>query len=510
MKLKLFISTFVKNEFKSILGKRKSNFWILLAVFLCSLGALEFSRAGMSYLSYKMNDPFINWVEVSSNGDFGEFRAETAETETCNRFGIGACEENNFQFTQLYNKDGGKIGVVGRTIGYESRLLERILDDDNTVVRRSTPMKDNDYGWIVTQEIMENLGYDKPKEYPIFLNIAMKGDEHQISEWRIPNHGDGWIAFPIPIIAVVKQLPDLLDFMTPMKYFEQKEKKRPSPFNISKQREYYNDIFFVSTDVEGMNHTVIQIMNESGLNFDINPDEIEPYNESLRPAYKMRVVVYDTVPALLNDAAQKVVTSNPEIIRVFEYKFRDNVDKGGADYLSFMFDDLSKVSDFAKWAKSEYSVRIDMTQIEAKNNFNTFNLLATVLCIAIMILSVLFLAIFLWFLIDSHFRAISKNLGTIMAFGLPNKTIIHIYRSVFMKMVLYSIGLALLILGVTELLMSLLGITQEGGIHYITLFDWWVWALIIIIPILTAIVVTMTMQRKLQSTPGDLIFERNN
>ena len=77
-------------------------------------------------------------------------------------------------------------------------------------------------------------------------------------------------------------------------------------------------------------------------------------------------------------------------------------------------------------------------------------------------------------------------------------------------MILYSLGAAIAALGIIELLFLLVGVTREGRMEFISLADWVVWLFIIIIPILTAIVVSATMKQKLKANPGDLIFERNN
>ena len=509
MKLKLFTKTFTKNEFRTILGKRMSNFWILLVVFLCSIGALEFSRAGMRYLEYKMSDPFINWVEIQEQGEFKLFSEEMRDTAIRGEYNIGDYEENFFEFHQIWGIKG-KYRADGRTIAFNSRLLDRILDEDNIVIPPLDPITDCDYGWIVTQELMERLGYDDPQNYPVFINIATTGDTTNIREWGLTDYGEGkWMSCPVPILAVVKQLPNLLDFMAPRLFYAQWNNKNTRPFDYSAHPEYYGDLKFVVSDTSGVAAAMRTILDEDSVQYGDYFEPYTDYRESIIPAHLLRIVIYDSVFAPVNHAAQRIVDAIPGVTRYYDYAF-GNEFKGKINYISIMFDDLGKVSDFSKWARDNYAIRIDMAQIEAKENFKTFNILASVLCVAIMILSVLFVTIFLWFLIDSHFRAISKNLGTIMAFGLPNRTIIHIYLRVFLRMVLCSLVIAVVLLGVTELVLSLLGVERAGGMHYIILNDAWVWALIVIIPLLTTVVVTLTMRGKLKAKPGDLIFERNN
>lgn len=211
---------------------------------------------------------------------------------------------------------------------------------------------------------------------------------------------------------------------------------------------------------------------------------------------------------MTNKAADLICHSNCDITRIYEYEFGDERDVK-TDYISFMFDDLSKVAEFSKWAK-DFGVRIDMAQIEAKNHFNIFNGLTAIMCLAIVILSILFVSIFVWFLIDSHFRSISKNLGTFMAFGLSNKAIVKIYLQAFMRMLLTSLILAISLLAILEYLCVFIGWMRPNQFRYFSIEDIWVWIMILLVILLSVIVICFTIRKKLNVTPGDLIFDRNN
>ena len=512
MKLRLFVKTFEKNEFRSILGKGKSNFWILLIVFLCSIGALCFSRAGMQYLKYKMEDPFINWVEIRKQGNFDRFKDDITRTEELkDSFSINVIEANNYVNEYVAGTNINKpYFAEGQTIAYDSRLLARILDEENAVIVREEKLQANDYGWIVTQELMERLGFDSSERYPLIITESkLSGDtvNEKIEEWHIPVNNKRQLVIPIPVIAVVRQLPSMLDFIVPKYYYNQWNDKE-QPFNILHHPDYFEDLKFVVEDTSLSIVGIRRILDKQGINYDRN-FEVKQVLCTLRPSFQVRIAIYDSSIANINDAAKSVVDNLKDVYRVYDYFF-DNGMELETDYISVMFNDLSMVSDFAKWVKNEYGIKIDMTQIEAKKNFEIFSILIGVLCVAIILLSILFVSIFLWFLIDSHFKAISKNLGTIMAFGLPNKTIIKIYGTVFLKMILWSLAIAFAILGAIELILLSLGVTREGGIEYISLMDWVIGLFVVVVPLLTVLVINFTMKQKLQATPGDLIFERTN
>jgi len=103
MKKERYTDIFVKREFKSIVGKGWRNFWILAAVFMVTIFALEFSRSGVKFLSYKMSDPFINWIDVKEQTNFEAFMEET--TRLKDTFNISTIEENNYILEYVFTKD---------------------------------------------------------------------------------------------------------------------------------------------------------------------------------------------------------------------------------------------------------------------------------------------------------------------------------------------------------------------------------------------------------------------
>jgi hypothetical protein len=132
------------------------------------------------------------------------------------------------------------------------------------------------------------------------------------------------------------------------------------------------------------------------------------------------------------------------------------------------------------------------------------------LCLFIAIIAIAFVAIFLYFLIDSHFRRISKNLGTIMAFGLGNKQIIKIYLSVFLLMITVSLLSVIAALRLSEIVFNTMHWWQyEGKMPHFSLCDAWVIITILVIPLISTLATVIFLSNKLKATPGDLIFERN-
>jgi hypothetical protein len=502
--MKLYNKLFTTKEFRSIIGKGWQNFWILFLVFLLTIFALEFSRSGLKYLSYKMSDPFINWIEVKEQGDFQRFMEDIEKQKS--DFSISTVEANNYILEYIFNNDFKKIRVEGRTIAHDSKLFDKILDSENAIIVRQRVISQNDYGWIVTKDLMTRLGYEDETHYPLFINYTFPGDTANLNHFGIKNFND-YFKIPIPVIAVVNQLPDLLDFITPT-YFMQQNTSGSHPFNISTHEEYYQDLVLaIENSDEEIEKEIRSKLDNSGVQYDYDWEKGD-YELALRSATKYRIIIRDSLVQRLNAVAEEI-SSELNIYRIYDYDFDEGYQLR-ANYLSFMFTDLSKVPDFAKWSKEEHGIRIDMTQIEAKENFNIFNILAWSLCIAISIIAIVFIAIFLYFLIDSHFHRISKNLGTIMAFGLSNSAIIKIYLTVFLGLIFTSLVTVVIVLFVGEYLCNFLQWTREGGLPYFSIRDGFVLAIIGVLPVISAIVTVIFLNFKLKATPGDLIFGRNN
>ena len=61
-----YIRLFIKRESRVVLGKNNSTLWLLSVVLAVTFLAISFSNASLNYLSHKMEDPFINWVDIKN------------------------------------------------------------------------------------------------------------------------------------------------------------------------------------------------------------------------------------------------------------------------------------------------------------------------------------------------------------------------------------------------------------------------------------------------------------
>lgn len=495
--MKTYKGVFRRNEFYTVLGRRQYNLWILVVVFVLVIGSLAFSTAGRSFLKKKMEDPFINWVNVSNEPELENFykaleEGLKGEDSAIMRFEIDAVERNNYMVEFL---EGGKR-MIGRTLSSQSGLWEKILHPSNTMVCRFEDIKEGDFGWVVSADFLEGLGYGiNEKDYPLFLSWAYRSQEGEHS-------------IPIPLMAVVERLPDDIDFVTTNYFYEQRFDET-HPFDVEDSSRYFNRVQFVSGS-EDMQDTLRHFFDS--VKVELEWEASEPYGLAYREAWLYSAIIYDTMVRLgqMDTLCRDICKKFPDVYRCYEYEFGKGFELN-PDYVSVMFRNLTRVKEFQLWAKEKYGVRIDMAQIEAKENFNIFNNLAVGLCVAIILMAISFVSIFLYFLISAHFQKISKNLGTIMAFGLDNRNIVRIYTGVFMMLIILGLLVALVLLLSFQLIFQRCGIGYDlnGEVYpYLDLWNAWVGWVLLGILTLSGLVIVIFLSRKLKSTPGDLIYER--
>ena len=515
-----YFKLFLKRELLSVFGKKWKNLWIISAVFFVTIGSLGLSRAGLDFLCKKMEDPFIQWIEIKEQGaKFNDFKKYTEETKTRNNtFRISSIEANNYVIEYVLDKDNKNIRVEGRTISADSKLLDRILDKTNaTKCVRNKHIEKKDYGWIVTKGMMERLGYTEANGYPLFINLAYPSVPENLTKYGLQGYGTNlnFASVPIPIIAVVDRLPNLLDFMT-TNYFYRQLECGSNPFNISIHELYYTDLYIATVcDNNEFNDYLVDCLNSSGLQYDEGFD-VEEFDLSFEPLTKYRIIIRnDSTQATssfygkLNKLADSICKSSDyKCYRIYEYDLESSIADSSysPDYLSYLFDDLSYVRNFADSAFQKYGIKVEMSQVEAKGNFKSFNDMANALCYAIIVISIGFIVIFLLFLIDNHFQKISPNLGTIMAFGLDNTQIKKIYLCVFIFLILIGLAIASVALCIIQGTLSVMGIVHNlNGLPYLKMNDLWVALYMLGILIVTFVVIMPTLHQKLKATPGELI-----
>ena len=133
-----YFRLFVKREGKVVLGKNFSNLWLLAAVLTATFLAIAFSNASLDYLSYKMDDPFINWVDIKNEygeGDFYGLEAALDSEENKQLYHYYNYQADYYFSFMFFGKEANNVQYLKcrffQNLG--TPLVEAILSDDNVV-----------------------------------------------------------------------------------------------------------------------------------------------------------------------------------------------------------------------------------------------------------------------------------------------------------------------------------------------------------------------------------------
>ena len=510
-----YFKLFVRREGKVVLGRHYSNLWLLTSVLTLTFLAISFSNASLEYLSFKMNDPFINWVDIKNEygeGDMTGLMKGLADSTVREEYHFVDLQMDYTTNKNFFGKDDDLIQYLSIRFFHSmagNPLMESILDEDNVVDGASveySELTDDMVGVIITQDVMKRLGYTDKPAFIDFLGASDGADQLGFNLLL----QDRYARFPIPVIAIVKRLPGNMDMISTRYFYARLENDMTYPFNLNNREYAVSAHYFVPEGVDADEFSSF-LSTTYGKDCDVRSSFIPsvvtyakgtligmsgPYHAEIDPFEIKRVD--DAVSQKFGELGVK---------RVFDCKFVDRTLPQG-DYLSVQFRDLNRIREFETYVKDTYKVKIEMSQINAKENFNAVSVMANILSWAIVAFSILCIILFIVNLFQSYFQKVKKNLGTFKAFGISNRQLISVYLLIMLLTILVSIIVSLSLSYTIEALLPLLGIMKDGTFNYFMLSNAKTFYSIVIILVASMLTVFIVMKRLLSATPGNLIYDR--
>ncbi|MBR4996050.1 MAG: ABC transporter permease [Alistipes sp.] len=529
MKIKDIISTdyfklFVKREGRVVLGKHYSSLWLLCSVLTATFLAIAFSNASLDYLSYKMNDPFINWVDIPNSFGADEFRGfEQAlqNDENKEKFHYRNHQTDKYWYMLYYNSNKESVNLRQRFFAeISSPLVQAIMDEENVVggnCIESSLIDNTSYGVIITSDALHNkLGY---KDVPAFIYYKAHIDS-EASYYGVDFLTEGMDGYedihfamvPVPVLAVVERLPSNMDIIG-TKFFYQQNLERA--FNLSEPSYFSSLIYYVPENVDAdkfkkdldeisksMTEASIYMMDDLELPRMVGCKE----GQFVALFYDYEDEVDFEINKQINNKLLDTYESDGvcRIYRYLEYEPHDDDD----NYISVHFADLDMISAFQEFAKSQYNIDIEMSQISAKENFNEVSIMANILSWTMIVFAIVCIILFIVNLLQSYFQKVKRNLGTFKAFGIGNYELILVYVLIMMATICVSIVMSLAVAYFIQEFLSIVGIQKDGMFDYLSLWSsktFWAVLVIINASIYTVYVV---MRNLLKDTPGNLIYDR--
>jgi hypothetical protein len=510
-----FFNLFLLKEGKELLGKKYKNFWILLAILFGTFLTIGFANGSLEYLQKKMSDPFVNWVSVEvpfgrNNVQIIVDQLQTPEIKQKYELDtITGYFELMLQLTGP-EKNNSKF-FMGRSISAHSPIQKQVLSGKNFVQGRKM-IFENDYGLILTQDIFEELGYNRNSSV-VFMSLS-------ISDTLKLN-------VPVPIIAVVQELPGLADFAFTPYFYYQRNYGSPNPFRIDKYRTINFSVKSNKNEIEAqmneLQDSLFSMLNNSSFNEKFGPRS----NVQIDSVYMNGGLVVEInffpepdeaeLKAIYNEIVESEQLSKFQLTRIYNFDFnyiQNNV-RNEFHLLSVYFEDLNNIREFKNYLKLEHDMEIDMSLIEAKENYNFISRLTRIISVILIAFSIFSLSLFTSNVFVRHVEKIGMNLGTFKAFGLNNRVLKKIYLLLIFSLLLSAIVISLILawilgeLGIINLVLSILDYKLESNQDFFNLGSYW--TLIFVAIILTALYAFLNRitNNQLKKTPGDLIYGRD-
>lgn len=505
-----FKKLFYKKEGLELLGDHYKNLWIILFILFFTFLAIGFANGSLEYLGKKMNDPFINWVNIDvpyrDSERISDIKYELNADSLKQKFHFSNIT-GHYGFSLYFQnlQKGGAQQAIGRTIDLDNPLLSEILRKNNVVSGRGF-VDEEDFGIIVTADLLKKFGY--PLNTP-FIQMSFPLDQYEDC------------LLPLPIVGVVRELPGLASFAaTPYLYSQRVIAAKGSPFLPSHTRDL---IVYTPTDSAG----VFKVLDAVKLFFKSRAEYKRydpmfasmPFDASYRRGYNITISFFPnpdekTLDKIFNDLSASDELKGMALTRNFKYKFYSTYEYRNYDNLSVNFNSLDNIRAFQEYFSRRFNIQIDMAQIEAKENYNFVSKLTQIISFILIVFSVLSISLFIYNILTRHLDKIKMNIGTFKAFGLSNKQLLQIYFKIILTFVTFSVLLALAcswLFGALKglrLLLSIFSNKLEEGESYFSLWSFWTLLSLLLIFLVTSIVSYYSIQKMINKTPGDLIYNR--
>lgn len=490
---------FFQRENEQLQGRNRLSLWVTCAVFFVAILSAGFSVASMNYLEEKMSDPFVTCIDIAVDQLWSKGYDELNHFVTSHQTTLGySSPENVYLLSERFQiSENRTIQLDGRTLSMNSPLKNTtILSINNVIQQRVEPIKDSDFGIILSEEGLEKL--ELKGECPAFLR-------------QVVDINDSTYYFSVPVLAVVKRLPNMCDFVVTYAYAQQEIAEGAHHFNLSYDQ-YNKELWIVTFDhqIEEIEQFILQQEGDARVSS-------VPYFGSWSNDHNMLVIKSDTEnrSEYYSKLFQSVREHYPDVEHIIDFNYNANIVNANRPQIVscyFKQDSLEyKVEQFSTILDQETKYKIDMSKVENLKNLARVQQMGNTLSFCILLIVIIFISVFIYFLLNTHFQKIQRNLGTFKAFGVSESMIRRVYLLIIYNLIIPAYVIALAISWATSLVINTIApITDDKGQYAI--FDCLVWqngALLLLTLIFATITTILVVRKLLSHTPGDLIYNRN-
>lgn len=507
------------SRFRSVFrkGRQESLAWhgrnsiLLTAMLLITLLSIAFGRGGLNVLADKMDDPFVRWLEIpiSSTMDisYEMLQDSLSIQEVCSRYRIaGVSTFSRFHKMLWSQNQNGVRSAVGRTISIEDPLMEKLISPENLVKGKGFD-SDQTPAWILSTDFVVQFCNG---EIPPFVRTIYPCRDSEEHDYIVP----------IPVVGVVKHLPNNALFVTTPFYYEQLNSPK-LPLNPRTTRDL---VLFIDTDqptIEKMHVSLTNYLLNHPFYGKYSPFILEPaiYSESWLPGYQLRVSFRGEQDVEFLTTLAQEISELPEFVdtkvtHLFNHRWAKNEAALQPTSVSLYLSTLENLSSLRDYMMDPFKIEISMENVETKNNFHFIAGLTHILGIVIMIVSIVGIAIFIMSIMLQILHQQRVFIGIYTANGITDGSMQRVFMRMLFpflaKAVIGAGSLAILLseTGAMARLLRLLGLNLEKNGKYFDLLSPEALVFAAVLFATAILVVFFNAKGFLDHSPGDLIYER--
>ncbi len=524
---------FLVKEGRSLIGKGYTNLIALIAILSITLLAIGFANGSLEYLNKKLNDPFVNWITITipqSRADQTNKMLQTLNSDevkkeysiksvlTYKEQALGFKDGNSAVFNEAQGRSV-QLGTYG-----EDPMIQDIMKDDNRIFGDAHGFRGaKDLSIIVTERFLKQFNYNRETPLVYFDNPVKDTLSNK------------WISLPVPIgiRGVVKEMPGKVDFIYSQYFLQAYLQTNECTFDIRKKHDIK---IIVAGDKELANSVIAAVKSFFEFNDEFSKYDPLPFNPAINKDshhnyYEFLIGFYpwpltdDTVNLVYNKLinSTQMAPYKKDVFRTYRYDdFAENFSQPPRfDIMSINFEKLDHVRKFGSFISYNFNsiddrklgniIEVDLANIREKENFLFLSNTAKIISFLVLIFGLITVILFISNLLKSHLSKIQMNIGTYKAFGLADKEAQGIYFIIILRFILvclfssfiFSFGAGFFIDTVLKEYIFI-----EDNNSFFKLIDSFTFYSIFIIIGSGIVVSWYTVNRMLNKSPGDLIFNR--
>jgi ABC-type antimicrobial peptide transport system permease subunit len=367
-------------------------------------------------------------------------------------------------------------------------------------------------GVVVTERYLREVGLDIDSSIFMPLKFDQNGTDF----------GDLATIIPIPIVAVVKEIPGKFDlgFNNVFSAALRDNNGMFSPFS-------YNSLTYYFTEKPKSTKSLKKLLEEfqsknQDIEFIISP--IKTYDLSYKGGHYLKLQFldskkYDLIEEINKDISRLLREYGLKPVRIYDFNESHNksLDNVKANYLSINFERLEDIESFAKYLNNlnvtkdkDISLEVDTSNVKEKRNFNFLSKILYLISILLISFSIVCICLFVANLLRMHIEKVKMNIGTFMAFGLNNLRVQAIYFQITSIFILLSIFLGFtLSIAIGYFINGYMkSLIVEKGVIFFYIYTFNTLLITLFIFFISVFLAYIIIRKMLSKTPGDLIYNR--